>query len=102
MKRSLSLILSLLTVTFLFSATAAQAGAAYRATLAETPTERVFVIRHAPWLCEQDSCATDQARSRPANVCHSVARELGMVTAFTVNEEAFTEDELARCNEAAS
>ncbi len=102
MHRSLSLLFSLLTVGFLFTATAAQAGSLYRATLAETPSERVHVIRRAPWVCEGDNCATDQARSRPANVCHSVARELGPVTAFTVDEEAFSDEELAECNQAAS
>jgi hypothetical protein len=102
MQRTLSLILSFLTVAFLFNATAAQAGAVLRATLAEAPSERVHVIRRAPWVCSEDSCVTDQARSRPANVCHSVARELGIVTAFTVDDQAFTEEELTRCNEAAS
>ncbi|MEM8697309.1 MAG: hypothetical protein AAGE05_14905 [Pseudomonadota bacterium] len=102
MQRSLSLILSLCTVAFLFTATGAQAGTVYRATLAEATDERVHVIRRAPWVCDGDECATDQARSRPANVCHSVARELGTVLSFTVDSEAMSEEDLARCNEAAS
>jgi hypothetical protein len=101
MQRTLSLLLSLATVAFLFTATGAQARTMYRATLAEAPTERVHVIRNAPWVCNGDSCATDQARSGPANTCYSVARELGALVSFSADNEALTEEELAQCNEAA-
>lgn len=101
MQRTLSLLLSLATVTFLFTTTAAQAGVVYRATLAEVTDERIHVIRSAPWLCNADQCATDRARSRPANTCHSVAAELGTLVSFTVDNEAISAEELADCNEAA-
>lgn len=101
MQRTLSLILSLVTVAFLFTATGAQASTVYRATLAEAAPERVNIIRHAPWICNGENCATDQARSGPANTCHSVARELGTLVSFSADNEALTEEELARCNEAA-
>lgn len=101
MQRIISLFLSAITVTFLFSATAAQAGALYEATLSQATSERVHVIRSAPWVCDGDRCATDNARSRPTNVCYSLVRELGTVVSFSVNTEALTDEELARCNEAA-
>jgi len=101
MQRTLSILLSLATVAFLFTATGAQAGTVYRATLAEATDERVHVIRRAPWICNGDSCATDQARSGAANTCHSVARELGTLVSFSADNEALTEEELAQCNEAA-
>lgn len=101
MQRSLSLILSLMTVAFLFTATGAQARTAYQATLAEATDERVLVIRNAPWVCEGTQCSTDGARSRPANVCHSFVRELGAVTEFIVDSEAMSAEDLATCNEAA-
>lgn len=101
MQRTLSLLLSLATVAFLFTATGAQAGTVYRATLAEATDERVHVIRRAPWVCNGDSCATDRARSGAANTCHSVARELGTLVSFSADNEALTEEELAQCNEAA-
>ncbi|WP_299322843.1 hypothetical protein [Parasphingopyxis sp.] len=101
MQRSLSLILSLMTVAFLFTATGAEARTPYQATLAEATDERVLVIRNAPWVCDGTECSTDGARSRPANVCHAFVRELGAVTSFIVDSEAMTEEELARCNEAA-
>ena len=101
MNRLISLFLSALTVTMLFSATAAQAGAVYRATLTEAPADRVNIIRSAPWICEGDTCATDRARSRPANVCHSLVRELGTLVSFTVDSEPLSAEDLAECNEAA-
>jgi hypothetical protein len=101
MQRTLSLVLSLITVAFLFTATGAQAGTVYRATLAEATDERVHVIRNAPWVCDGAECATDRARSRPANVCHALVRELGTVVSFSIDSEAMAEEELARCNEAA-
>lgn len=102
MQRSLSLIFSLMTVALLFTATGAEARTPYQATLAEATDERVLVIRNAPWVCDGTECTTDGARSRPANVCLSVVRELGAVTSFVVDSEAMSEDDLARCNEAAS
>lgn len=99
MQRTLSLILSLVTVAFLFTTTGAQARTVYNATLAEAPADRVNVIRHAPWICSGDSCSTDQARSGPANTCHSVARELGTLVSFSADNEALSEEDLAQCNE---
>lgn len=101
MQRFFSLFLSLVAVTFLFTATAGHASPVYRATLAQAPEARTAVIRSAPWTCEGDSCATNSARSRPANVCPQVARELGQVTAFTVDGEPISDEELSRCNESA-
>lgn len=99
MQRYLSLLLSFVTVAMLFTATAAQASATtYRAQLVEATQERTPIIRRAAWVCDGDSCTTDQARSRPAYVCISVARELGRVASFSVNGEAIADEELARCN----
>lgn len=102
MKRTLSLLLSLATVSFLFTATGAQARTIYQATLTEATDERVHVIRRAPWVCNGANCATDQARSGAANTCYSLVRELGTVSAFIVDDEAMSTEELAACNEAAS
>lgn len=102
MQRTLSVLLSLATVTFLFTATSAQAGTVYRATLTEATDERVHVIRNSPWVCNGTDCATDQARSGAANTCYSLVRELGTVSAFVVDSEAMSAEELAACNEADS
>ncbi len=101
MSRTLSLFLSLVTVAFLFTATGAQARTVYRATLAEAATERVNIIRHAPWICNGANCATDQSRSSTTNTCHAVARELGTLISFSADNEELSEEELAQCNEAA-
>ena len=99
MQRYLSLLLSFVTAVMLFTATAGQAATTtYRVQLVEATEQRTPVIRSAAWVCEGTNCATDQARSRPMNVCVSVARELGRIAAFTVNGEAIADEELARCN----
>lgn len=98
MKKLLSAAASLLTVSLLFSATAASA-TSYRVTLAQPAAEEVVIVRSAPWRCAGAECVTSQARSRPANACGAIARELGAVTAFAVDQVAFTAEELATCNE---
>lgn len=102
MQRFLFLVFSLLTVSFLFTATGAAARTVYQATLAEATDERVHVIRRAPWVCYGAECATNQARSGPANTCYSLARELGTILSFTTDSEAMSAEDLAECNEAAS
>ena len=102
MHRTISFIMSLLTATLLFAATAASAATGYQASLAEAPGQRVAIVRGAAWVCNGDNCTTDSANSRPSYVCLHVARELGQVTGFSVNGEAFTAEELAACNESAS
>jgi hypothetical protein len=102
MQRVISFFFSAIAVTFLFTATAASAETVYRVTLSEATSDRIHVIRRAPWRCNDASCATNQARSGAANTCHSVARELGTLVNFSVDGELFTEEQLAECNEAAS
>lgn len=97
MQRFFSIFMSLLTVSFLFAATAGQA-TTYRVTLAEATDERTPVIRNAAWMCNGTECATESARSGPANSCVHLVRELGAVTAFLADGEALSEEELSECN----
>lgn len=97
MQRLLSLLVTAVTVSFLFTATAGQA-TTYRVTLAEATDERTPVIRNAAWICNGTECATADARSGPANSCIHLVRELGPVTAFLADGEALSEEELGECN----
>lgn len=98
MKKLLPFAMSLLTVTMLFAATAASA-TSYRVTLTQAPVQEVVIVRSSPWRCAGAECVSSQVRSRPANACGAIARELGSVTAFAVDATTFTADELAACNE---
>lgn len=97
MQRLIATFLSMLTVSFLFAATAGNA-TTYRVSLAEATDQRTPVIRNAAWVCDGTECATAAARSGPANSCVHIVRELGPVTAFTSDGEALSEEELAECN----
>lgn len=99
MQRTLSLFLSAIVASLLFGATTAQASNHITAKLAEAPAERVNVIRRTPWVCEGDTCETTRASSRDAYECIRLGRELGTITEFWVDGEAFTAEQLAACNE---
>lgn len=101
MQRTRTFLASALGAGLLLSATAAQASPVYRVTLAEASAERTPIIRNSPWICEGESCATNRATSRPEHVCVSVARELGRIVSFSVDDAPLGEEELARCNESA-
>lgn len=98
MKKLLSAAASLLAVSMLFTATAASA-TSYRVTLTQPSAQEVVIVRSSPWRCAGSECVSSQVRSRPANACGAIARELGSVTAFAVDDAGFTADELAACNE---
>lgn len=99
MKRTISLFMSAAVATLLFAGTTAQASNHLSAKLAEAPAERVNVVRRTPWVCEGDTCETTRASSRDAYECLRLGRELGTITEFWVDGEAFTAEQLAECNE---
>ncbi len=99
MQRTISALLSTITVFFLFAATAASAASPITAQLAEAPSDRVQIIRSTAWVCEGDICRTNNAGSRDSYECLRMARELGTVVSFAVSGEAFTAEQLAECNE---
>lgn len=77
---------------------AAQGGAYYTATLAETAENNRAVAGGVAWNCAGNTCVANKGTSRPSRVCRGLAREVGEITAFTANGEALAEDELASCN----
>ncbi|WP_414900594.1 CC_3452 family protein [Sphingomonas flavalba] len=99
MLRSLSLAGALAASSLFVSApAAAQPGAFYNAIPATAPAAGRTVIRDQIWSCDDNSCVSARGDSRPAVVCAVAARQLGRLTAFTVNGEAFDAAALDKCN----
>ena len=75
---------------------------------AQAPTYRLVPVTAAKagsvivgdtlWACSTDGCTTGKATSRPAIVCEMAAKKVGKLASFTVNETAFDEAALAKCN----
>lgn len=77
---------------------AAQGGAYYTATLAETAEDSRAVAGGVAWTCQGTTCVANKGTSRPSRVCRGLAKEVGTITAFVADGEALAEDELASCN----
>lgn len=56
------------------------------------------IVGDTLWACSTDGCSTGKATSRPAIVCEQAAKKVGKLASFTVNETAFDEAALAKCN----
>jgi hypothetical protein len=90
-----------LSATFLFVAPQAHAatnGSYYKAELAQTTTAEPQLLRSVYVKCEGTSCRAPMASTAPKNMCVSIARKFGAITAFTAGERVFTAEEVAACN----
>ncbi|KQM85396.1 hypothetical protein ASE67_13330 [Sphingomonas sp. Leaf23] len=70
----------------------------YSAVPATAPTIAGMMTRSTPWKCAGDRCTTNRTEGSPLTMCQLAAKELGMLTAFTANGEAFAAEQLAKCN----
>ncbi len=57
-----------------------------------------IAVRDVLWNCEGASCVASKATSRPEIVCATAARKIGKLSAFAANGEAFTAEQLDKCN----
>jgi hypothetical protein len=92
---------TILSATLLFVAPQAQAatnGSYYKAELAQPTTAKPKLLRSVYVKCEGSSCRAPMASTAPKNMCISIMREFGAVTAFTAGEREFTAEEVAACN----
>jgi len=90
-----------LSATLLFAAPQAHAatnGSYYKAELAQPTTAKPALLRSVYVKCEGTSCRAPIASTAPKNMCVSIAREFGAVTAFNAGERVFTAEEVAACN----
>ena len=92
---------SALSATLLFVAPQAHAatnGSYYKAELAQPAAAKPELLRSVFVKCEGTSCRAPMASTAPKNMCISIVRKFGTVSAFTAGERVFTADEVAACN----
>lgn len=70
----------------------------YKVELAQPTDAKPQLLRSVYVKCEGTSCRAPIASTAPKNMCVSIAREFGAVTAFTAGERVFTAEEIAACN----
>ncbi len=91
-----SAMLSAAALILPFAAAAQPRG--YSAVPATAPTIAAMMTRSTPWKCAGDRCVTTRTEGSPLTMCQLAAKELGTLTAFTANGEAFAAEQLAKCN----
>jgi hypothetical protein len=77
---------------------AANTGPYYKVELAQPASSKQELLRSVFVKCEGTSCRAPMASTAPKNMCISIAREFGAVSAFSAGDRVFTADELAACN----
>jgi hypothetical protein len=70
----------------------------YQAELAETAPVQKELVRGVMVKCEGTECRAPIASSSAKNVCISISREFGEVTAFKVGTRTFDAEQIAKCN----
>ena len=70
----------------------------YRAEPAAAPSQTRFVARDNVWRCAGSACVSDRTGSRHAAVCAALVREVGALTSFAVEGQAFAAEDLETCN----
>jgi hypothetical protein len=93
---------AVLSTTLLFGvstqAQAANNGPYYKVELAQPAASKQELLRSVFVKCEGTACRAPMASTAPKNMCISIAREFGAVSAFSAGDRVFTADELAACN----
>lgn len=70
----------------------------YSATPATAPAPGRIVTRSTVWTCGETSCEASKGRSRDAIMCQLIVREVGALTSFSANGQAFDAESLSNCN----
>lgn len=93
---------SICSAALLFGTTQAHAAptgnAYYQAELAQAPLKQKELVRGVFVKCDGTACRAPIASSAAKNMCISVAREFGAVTAFKAGDRAFDAAEITKCN----
>ncbi len=106
-RQLLPAVLALVGTAAAFAATAIPARAAsgpfYSATLTR-PMDGVqkVIQKGVLWKCDGAQCSAPRDTSRPTIVCARLVQKVGPVTRFATPQGDLAEQDLARCNEAAS
>lgn len=70
----------------------------YAATPATATAKTKIVSRSTVWKCDAAGCSAAKADARDGIVCELVAKEVGVLTAFSANGTAFDAASLEKCN----
>lgn len=70
----------------------------YQVELTQPAASSKELLRSVFVKCEGTVCRAPMASTAPKNMCISIAREFGEVSAFTAGDRVFTAEELATCN----
>jgi hypothetical protein len=93
---------AVLSTTLLFGvstqAQAANNSPYYKVELAQPAASKQELLRSVFVKCEGTACRAPMASTAPKNMCISIAREFGAVSAFSAGDRVFNADELATCN----
>lgn len=106
MKKLLATLASFSAAFVMISAATAPAFAAnapaYRLVpAAAVSSAKSVVVGETLWRCSPDGCVAGESGSRPAIICAQAARKVGRIESFSANGNAFSAEELAKCNEKA-
>ncbi len=89
--------------TALLFGVAGQAEAAttpyYKAELSQPAAAQKQLLRGVFVNCDGANCRAPQAGTAPKNMCITISRELGKVTAFSAGNRVFDATEIAACNQ---
>ncbi|MVZ97669.1 hypothetical protein EUU23_08110 [Sphingorhabdus sp. IMCC26285] len=92
---------SVISATLLFvapQAHAASSGPYYKVELAQPAASKQELLRSVFVKCEGTACRAPMASTAPKNMCISISREFGQVSAFSAGDRVFTAEEIAACN----
>ncbi|MGB3626160.1 MAG: hypothetical protein WA989_10035 [Henriciella sp.] len=81
----------------------ALAGTGFTAKLAQ-PNSSIenIIAAKALWSCNGEECVAELNRRKvTVRTCKKVASEVGELAAFSTEKDSLSEDDLAKCNEAA-
>lgn len=92
-----------LTIAAAALAMPALAGTSFTAKLAQPDTTIENIIAEkALWSCNGEECVAELNRRKvTVRTCKKVASEVGELASFSNDEESLSEEDLAKCNEAA-
>ncbi len=76
----------------------AASGPYFQAELAKPAPSTRMIMRGTSLKCEGNNCRAKKASTSAKNMCVSIAREFGEVTAFRAGKREFDTEALAKCN----
>lgn len=91
---------ALTTSVLLFAAPQAHAAAPYyKAELAAPATAQKQLLRGVFVNCDGANCRAPRTGTAPKNMCITISKQLGEVTAFSAGNRVFDATEIAACNQ---